>query len=181
MSTEIRRKDRVMKTSREMEALLEQAAVGRLAVVTEDGPYVVPVNYVFLEGAIYFHTALSGRKVASLQSDSRVCFLVDEVGPQVLWQRGCGISQIYRSVMCFGKAEFVHDPTEKKAILEKMIRKYVPTSHPMNDQNIQGTGVVKIVIEEMSGKAHGPSPSHTVLLNRFHPTTSTEDPQPTSE
>lgn len=177
MITEMRRKDRAMKTSREMEALLEQAAVGRLAVVTEDGPYVVPVNYLFVDGAIYFHSALSGRKVASLQSDSRVCFLVDEVGPQVLLERGCGISQIYRSVICFGKAEFVHDPIEKRAILEKMIRKYVPTSHPMNDQNIQGTGVVRIVIEKMSGKAHDSSPSHTVILNRFHPTASTEDPQ----
>lgn len=178
MTAEMRRKDRAMKTSREMEILLEEAAIGRLAVTTKDGPYVVPVNYLFFEGNIYFHSALTGRKVESIQADARVCFLVDEVGPQILWQVGCGISQIYKSVICFGKAEFVEDLIEKRAILERMVQKYVPTPHPMNDQNIQSTAVVKIVIETMSGKAHDPSPSHTAIVNRFHPTRSTGDQQP---
>ncbi len=84
MTTEIRRKDRAMKTRREMENLLEEAAIGRLAVTTKDGPYVVPVNYMFFEGNIYFHSALTGRKIESIQTDPRVCFLVDEVGPQLL-------------------------------------------------------------------------------------------------
>ena len=172
MTTELRRKDRAMKTSREMELLLERMVVGRLGVTTKDGPHVVPVNYLFFEGNIYFHSALSGRKVESLQTDARVCFLVDEVGPQVLWERGCGISQIYKSVICFGKAEFVEDPIEKRAILERMVQKYVPSSYPvrqMKDQNVEMTAVVRIVIESMSGKAHEPSPSHTALPNRFSP------------
>ena len=76
-----------MKTSREMELLLERMPVGRLAVTTKDGPYIVAVNYLFFEGSIYFHSGLSGRKVEALQADSRVCFLVDEVGPQVLWEQ----------------------------------------------------------------------------------------------
>lgn len=172
MSTRMRRQDRAMKASREMELFLEQGAVGRLALTTKDGPYVVPVNYLFNDGNIYFHTAVSGRKVESIQADARVCFLVDEVGPQVLWDRGCGISQIYRSVLCFGKAEFLEDPTQKRAILEKMVQKYVPSSYPLSpikDQNIQMTAVVRIVIETMSGKAHELSSSHTVLSNRFRP------------
>lgn len=178
MNPEIRRKDRVMKMSRDMEMLLEEAAIGRLAVTTTDGPYVVPVNYLFFEGNIYFHCAMSGRKIQAIQNDARVCFLVDEVGPQVLWERGCGISQIYRSVICFGQAEFVEDAMEKRAILERMIGKYVPTSHPMSDHHIERTGVVKIVVETMSGKAHDLSPSHTVIVNRFRPAESAEDPQP---
>ena len=175
MNTEIRRKDRAMKTPRDMETLLEEGAVGRLAVTTEDGPYVVPVNYLFFEGNIYVHSALSGRKVEAVQNDPRVCFLVDEVGPQVLWQRGCGISQIYRSVICFGKAEFVEDMVEKRAILERMIEKYVSASHPMNDHNIERTAIVKIVVETMSGKAHDLAPSQTVIDNRFNPIVSVED------
>jgi uncharacterized protein len=158
-----------MKTSREMELLLERMPVGRLAVTTEDGPYIVPVNYLFFEGSIYFHSGLSGRKVEALQTDPRVCFLVDEVGPQVLWEQGCGISQIYKSVVCFGKAEFMEDPREKRGILEKMVQKYVPSGSPfspMKDQNIQKTAVVRIVIGSMSGKENVLSPSHTVLLDR---------------
>ena len=99
-----------------------------------------------------------------------MCFLVDEVGPQVIWEEGCGISQIYKSVVCFGKAEFLEESIEKRRILEKMIQKYVPSSYPlisMEDRNIEKTAVVKIVIESMSGKTNELSPSHTILLNRF--------------
>jgi nitroimidazol reductase NimA-like FMN-containing flavoprotein (pyridoxamine 5'-phosphate oxidase superfamily) len=166
MRTEPRRKDRTMKTSQEMELLLEQMPVGRLAVTTKDGPYIVALNYLFFEDSIYFHSALSGRKLEALQTDPRVCFLVDEVGPRVLLEQGCGISQIYRSVICFGKAEFVRDPMEKRGILERMMRKYVPSSYPlphMKDQNVEKTAVVRIVIESMSGKANTLSPSHTIL------------------
>ena len=166
MKTEPRRKERRMKTSRDMELLLERMPVGRLAVITEDGPYVIPVNYLFFEGNIYFHSGQTGRKMEALQTDSRVCFLVDDVGPQVVWEQGCGISQIYDSVICFGKAENVEGPLEKKRILEAMVRKFVPQDHPfpaLKDQNILKTAVIRIVIESMSGKTNVLTPSHKVL------------------
>jgi uncharacterized protein len=168
MRTEPRRTDRTMKTSREMEVLLERMPVGRLAVTTEDGPYIIAVNYLFLESSIYFHSGLSGRKMNALKTDSRVCFLVDEVGPSVLWEQGCGISQVYKSVVCFGKAEFVEGQVEKGRILGKMVQKYVPSGYafsPMKDQNIKKTAVVRIVIESMSGKENALSPAHTVINN----------------
>lgn len=166
MRTVLRRKERAMKTSREMELLLERMRVGRLAVTTEEGPYIVAVNYLFLEGSIYFHSALSGRKMEALRADSRVCFMVDEIGPQVLWEQGCGISQVYKSVVCFGKAEFVEGQSEKGTLLKKMVQKYVPSSYvfpPMKYQNIKITAVVRIVIESMSGKENALSPAHTVI------------------
>jgi nitroimidazol reductase NimA-like FMN-containing flavoprotein (pyridoxamine 5'-phosphate oxidase superfamily) len=169
MRTEPRREERTMNTAQEMELLLKRMPVGRLAVMTEDGPYIVALNFLFLEGSIYFHSAQAGRKIEALRAASRVCFLVDDVGPQVLWERGCGISQIYKSVICFGKAEFVEGPIEKRRILESMVRKFVPANYhlpPLSDQNIKKTAVVKIVIESMSGKENVLSSAHTVLANR---------------
>ena len=168
MRTEPRRTERTMNTPQEMELLLKRMPVGRLAVMTEDGPYIIALNFLFLEGSIYFHSAQAGRKIEALRADSRVCFLVDDVGPQVLWERGCGISQIYKSVICFGKAEFVEGPIEKRRILERMVRKFVPANYdlpPMRDQNIKKTAVVKILIESMSGKENVLSSDHTILAN----------------
>lgn len=159
-----------MKSAREMELLLKRMPVGRLAVMCKDGPYIVAVNYLYFEGGIYFHSGLSGRKIDALRDDSRVCFLVDDIGPQVLWDTGCGISQIYKSVACFGTAELVEGSFEKRRILEKMVQKYVPAGYqvaPMEDRNIEKTAVVKIIIESMSGKKNELLPSHTVLLNHF--------------
>ncbi len=174
MRTEPRRTERRMKTSKDMEILLKRMPVGRLAVVTEDGPYVVAVNYVFFEGSIYFHSSQTGRKMEALHADPRVCFLVDEVGPQVLWDQGCGISQVYKSVICFGKAELVEAPSEKRRVFEKMVQKYVPSSYPVSpltDQNIQRAAVVRIAIESMSGKENILSPLHRVLPDRSSETT----------
>jgi hypothetical protein len=168
MRTELRRKDRAMKTSREMELLLERMPVGRLAVTTEEGPYIVAVNYLFFAGSIYFHSGLAGRKMDALRADPRVCFMVDEIGPQVLWEQGCGISQLYKSVVCFGKVAFVEGQAEKKAILEKMVQKYVPSRYPippLKDENIKKTAVVRIFIDSMSGKENTLSPAHTVVNN----------------
>lgn len=167
MRAEPRRKDRAMMDPGEMESLLNRGAVGQLALTTEDGPYVVPVNYLFADGCVYIHSGPKGRKIESLHADPRVCFLVDEVGPQVTWQHGCGISQIYESVMCFGRAEFVEGLEEKRRILEMMARKFVPADSlpALLDANIQNTRVIRIRVEWMTGKANCLSPIHTIVEN----------------
>ena len=169
MRTEPRHKQRTMKTQREMELLLERMPVGRLALATADGPYAVALNYLFFEGDIYFHSGRAGRKIEALRADPRVCFLVDDVGPQALSKQGCGITQFYESVVCFGRAEFVEDQTEKRRILESMVRRFVPANYPtppIKDQGIEKTAVVRIVIESMSGKANRPSPMHNAHPDR---------------
>jgi len=153
-----------------MEALLDRMPVGRLGLSTEDGPYVVPVNYVFAEGCIYFHSGRKGKKVEALRANPRVCFLVDEPGPQVRWEQGCGITQIYESVMCFGKAEFIEEIAERRRILEMLIGKYVPSDNhvPLLDRNVENVAVVRIHIEWMTGKANRISSLHHKISNRFH-------------
>ena len=44
--------------------LLRQAVIGRLAIATDDGPDIFPVNYVVDHGSIVFRTA-AGRKLTS--------------------------------------------------------------------------------------------------------------------
>ncbi len=171
MKTSPRRKDRAINDAREMGAFLDRMAVGRLGMSTEDGPYVVPVNYIFAEGCIYFHSAPKGKKVDALRSDPRVCFVVDEPGPQVLWEKGCGITQVYESVMCFGKTEFIEKIAEKRRILEMLVEKYVPGDKVSilnrSRDMIANIAIVKIDIEWMTGKANRISSVHQKISNQF--------------
>lgn len=53
--------------------LLEAGRTAVLALHTDTGwPYAVPVNYVFHEGAIFFHGAKTGLKADALRNDERV-------------------------------------------------------------------------------------------------------------
>ncbi len=164
-----RRRDRMIKDQIDMEALLNRMPVGRLGLATDEGPYVVPVNYLYADGCIYLHSGLKGRKMDVLRGNPSVCFLVDELGPQVLWDRGCGISQIYESVMCFGTAELVEDNEEKRRILEQIIRKFVPSNYSktLEANGINNTSVVRIHVDWMTCKANRINSKHKILPNRF--------------
>ena len=157
-----------MKAREEMKTLLDRMTVGHLAMSTQDGPYVVPLNYLFAEDCIYLHSGPKGKKIEVLRNDPRVCFLVDEAGPQVTWNRGCGISQIYESVMCFGRAEFVEGLEERRRILEMMVRRFLPpdSPFPLLDKNVANTVVIRIRVEWMTGKANPISPLHSVIPAR---------------
>jgi len=60
----------------ESKKLLSEAHVGRLAVVDESFPYVVPVHYVFVDRrSMVLHTGKSGLKMMYSEHPS-VCFEV---------------------------------------------------------------------------------------------------------
>lgn len=47
----------------------------------EDGyPYAFPMNYIYLDGKIYFHCAKTGHKLDALSSDDKVSFCVMNEG-----------------------------------------------------------------------------------------------------
>ena len=58
--------------------LLSESPVGRLGTIGKDGyPVIKPVNGVYAEGKIYFHSGGEGEKIENNRRDSRVCFEID--------------------------------------------------------------------------------------------------------
>lgn len=70
---------------KDVEGLLQCSSTGVLAVHGDGGyPYAVPINYVYAEGKIFFHSVLEGHKMDAIRADKRVSFCVvaeDEVIP----------------------------------------------------------------------------------------------------
>jgi uncharacterized protein len=63
----MRRSDKEITDSREIAAIMEKAAVCRIALVDDDFPYIVPVNFVVRNNYLYFHSAGTGRKIDILR------------------------------------------------------------------------------------------------------------------
>jgi len=57
----MRRREKQITDTKQMEQILAQAQVCRLAMVDKGHPYVVPLNFGYRDGALYFHSALEGR------------------------------------------------------------------------------------------------------------------------
>jgi hypothetical protein len=147
----MRRVDRQM-TETEAKELLGRGEHGILALIDEDGrPYGVPLNYVYANGAVYFHCALQGKKLSAIAAHPQICFTV--VGnTQVLPDK---FATNYESVMVFGPAAIV-DAAEKEFALEAIVQRYsadfLEAGHDYIEKFRAATQVVKISIEHISGK-----------------------------
>jgi nitroimidazol reductase NimA-like FMN-containing flavoprotein (pyridoxamine 5'-phosphate oxidase superfamily) len=101
-----------------MEQILEQAQVCRLAMVDQGRPYVVPLNFGYRDGCLYFHSAKEGRKIDVLRADPHVCFEVDELVKINKAAQACDWGVSFRSVIGRGIARILETPAEKKTGLD---------------------------------------------------------------
>ena len=57
-------------------SILQKSTAGTLALLGDnDYPYAVPISYVYADGRLYFHSALSGHKVDAIRSVKRHLFV----------------------------------------------------------------------------------------------------------
>lgn len=157
MEHKMRRSDRLMDEEKTKELLI-RGEYGVLSMTDADGaPYAVPLSYVYMNDSIYFHCALSGRKLDCLSREPRVCFNVVD-GVKAIYAND--FTTLYNSAMVFGKAYIVTDEEEKGVALYALSEKYLPEHIKKAPKDItqfmKRTGVYKIIIESMSGKANTP-------------------------
>lgn len=150
----MRRKDRALEREEAMR-LLEKCEYGVLSLIDPDGwPYAVPLSYVLMDGALYFHSAYDGRKVRALRSSDRVCFVATGDTQPVYVK---DFSTYYESAMVFGRAALVEEEGEKRKSLMALAEKYLPEhmdkAEADIDRSYSRTAVYKISIELLSGKA----------------------------
>jgi uncharacterized protein len=140
-----------------LERWLAEAAVGRLATIDEHGyPIVKPVNFVYSEGKIYFHSALSGEKLDDIRRDPRVGFEVERVfAVTPPPERGCQTHCFYESIVVRGQARILDDAMERPAkveALKSLVAKYAPRVADRPLDTTDQTAVVEIAVEHMTGK-----------------------------
>ncbi len=136
--------------------LLNSCQVGRLGTIGRDGyPMVKPLNFAYEDGKIYFHSALEGEKIDDIKRDCRVCFEAD-LPIALVKSKGspCRAEYLYRSGIIKGRAYPIEDLSERLHGLELLMGKYQPEGGygKFPEEKLKLTGVVRIDIEEMSGK-----------------------------
>jgi uncharacterized protein len=151
-------KNRPIISKTENEAVIRKCQTCNLAMVDPEGkPYLIPMNFGYAGDYVYFHGSATGKKVDVLNHQADVCigFSTDHELRYVNEEVACSWSMRYRSVLVYGKAEFVTDPLEKVNCLNIIMAHYADRKFEYNDPAIREVMVFKVKVEKMDGRVYG--------------------------
>jgi len=142
-----------LESRQEMENLLREETIGYLGLSMDDDPYVVPLNYAYVEGSILVHCAMTGKKLDYLQRNQQVCFTVGrQYGEVRRHAEGDPCHVDSHSVICFGKARNNEDLQKRKKALDTFNRCFQPDAEEISLELAEKCCAVEIKIIEMTGR-----------------------------
>ena len=138
----------------ESRAILKAGKTAVLALSGDDGyPYALPLNYVYANGAVYFHSAKSGHKTDAIARCDKASLCViarDDVLPEKF-------TTLYKSVIAFGRISAVKDEEELRRAARLLAEKYCPLSSAQEitaeiEKYLPALAVLRFDIEHLTGK-----------------------------
>ena len=151
-----------IKSSEKIKEFLNEEHVGRISSIDENGfPQVIPMNFVFLNDAIYIHSHTKGEKLDNISQNNKVGFEVDrelEFLPSYFEDPNNAslADTLYISVVIKGIGSFVTDREEKTLALNGLMEKYQPEGQydPIKSDMrvLDAVTVIKVTSQTMRGK-----------------------------
>lgn len=146
------RRSKQLLSMEDTKAVMERCTNGVLSCYGDGGyPYAVPVNFVYYDEKIYFHSAKSGHKIDSIMKDPKVCFTVIDEDTIVSEE----FTSYFRSVVAFGKARIVEGDenlTSFKALVEKYSGDQPEERKLKEISGCTGAYIIAIDIDHITGK-----------------------------
>ena len=162
----MRRQEKEIKNRAAIDQVLEAGEWGVLGLVSPEGKaLLVPLNYVYFEGRIYFHGAHDGEKMDAIRANGEATFLVVEAYAQIPSyafdpERACKATQFYRSVMAYGRVGLVEDLDRKARVLQATMERLQPeggyraiaASDPLYAAAVKEVAILELTVARVSGK-----------------------------
>ena len=135
-----------------IEDILNRAEVLWLAMVDDQGPHCVPVNFAAAGNVIYIHSGLKGRKSACLNAGAMLAFSAAvDVRRRPGGDDACDQGFHFRSVMGRGVPRLL-EGDEKIAGLDAITRKHLGRLLPYVDKILPITSVYAIDVEQITAR-----------------------------
>ena len=151
-----------IKSKEKIIEFLSSQQTGRISSIDENGfPQIIPMNFVFINDAVYIHSHIRGEKLDNIRRNQKVGFEVDkslEFLPSYFSDPTDAslADTLYISVVIKGNASIVSDKEEKTNALNGLMKKYQPEGgyEPIKpDMDVlKGVEVIKIIPESLRGK-----------------------------
>jgi nitroimidazol reductase NimA-like FMN-containing flavoprotein (pyridoxamine 5'-phosphate oxidase superfamily) len=151
-----------IKSKEKIAQFLNQEHTGRICSIDENGyPQIIPMNFVFLNDAIYMHSHTKGEKLDNIRRNDKVGFEVDRSLAFLpsYFTHPTDASQadtLYISVVIKGLGKIIEDRAEKTIALNGLMKKYQPEGgyEPINPamEVLDEVAIIKVIPESMKGK-----------------------------
>ena len=151
----MRRNEKEITDIEEIEKIIKKGNVCHLGLVDNDEPYIVPVNFGYERHALYFHSALEGRKVELIKKNNKICFEIDTDVEIVSSEKPCDWTTKYRSVIGVGRAHILNSDEDKAHGLSLIMKQYSDGEPESDFEKLDLVLIVKIDIESITGKKSG--------------------------
>ena len=96
----------------EINQLLEEQILCRIAFCSNNAPYIAPFQYVVVGGNLYFHFTRYGKKIGLLEEGNPVCVEIEKYAEDL---------SEYRFVLLTGELRIVADQEERALAIEKIV------------------------------------------------------------
>ena len=136
-------------TTDEMEDLLRRKHVGRIAFTDGRRVDLVPISYVYNDGAIYGRAA-PGTRMSALGGQPWVAFQVDEIRGPFDWE-----SVVAKGTVYVVEPGLSPNLDERYQLALKIIRSAMPEALTDGDPAPARTIVFRMHIDELEGRAAG--------------------------
>lgn len=151
--------DREITDIAEIEKLLKQAKICRIALMNGDKPYVIPLCFGYkLEGnhlELYFHSAPKGQKIDLIKKNNHAGFEIDHLTGIVKDESDCSVTALYECITGTGSVEIVNG-VDKLTGLASIITKYdeVKMEHKFSEQMLNGIALIKLTADSFCCRTH---------------------------
>jgi len=151
-----------IKSKEKIKEFLNQEHTGHISSIDKNGyPQIIPMNFVYLDDAIYMHSHTKGEKLENIRNNQKVGFEVDrelEFLPSYFEDpKDASLADtLYISVVIKGIGQIIDDRSEKTRALNGLIKKYQPEGgyEPIRPdmQVLDEVAIIKVTPETIRGK-----------------------------
>jgi hypothetical protein len=151
----MRRSDKEITDKNIIETILAKSEICRIGISDVETPYIVPLNYGFSDGSLYFHSSSRGRKIDLLRLNNHVFFEIEYASEILKGDSPCAWTTKYRSVMGSGKMEIIDDPQGIRNGLDIIMAHYGSIDNTYDEAYLQRIVILKLNIEKLTAKQSG--------------------------
>jgi len=152
----MRRKEREITDLKEIEEIITNNIICRIAFSDGKMPYIVAMNYGYQKNKIFLHSAKEGKKNKIIKDNNQVCFEITDSIEIIKSENACDFETKYRSVIGFGEIKIINDMERKKEALQVIMYQHTKNKEwNFSEEMISKINVLKIEIKSLSGKKSG--------------------------